>query len=103
MLFSTALFVLCGGKSMQRILEGFVISSRKADVGNKSGDFELLILRDVTDKWSRSVVERIVGDGAVVDFIKKVMVRVDDQEYMRDGQRKSFVKLSAFVPFFKTA
>ena len=83
---------------MLRILEGFVISSRKAEAGNKSGDFELLILRDINDKWSRSVVERIVGDGAVVDFNKKLMVRVDDQEYMKDGQRRSFVKLSAFVP-----
>ena len=83
---------------MLRILEGYVISSRKAEAGNKSGDFELLILRDVNDKWSRSVVERIVGDGAVVDYSKKVMVRVDDQEYMKDGQRRSFVKLSGFVP-----
>lgn len=83
---------------MQRILEGFVITSRKAAEGNKSGDFELLILRDVNDKWSRSVVERIVGDGAVVDFSKKVMVRVDDQEYIKNGERKSFVKLTAFIP-----
>lgn len=83
---------------MLRILEGFVISSRKAEAGNKSGDFELLILRDTNDKWSRSVVERIVGDGAIVDFNKKIMVRVDDQEYMKDGQRRSFVKLSGFVP-----
>ena len=83
---------------MLRILESYVLSSRKAEAGNKSGDFELLILRDVNDKWSRSVVERIVGDGAVVDYSKKVMVRVDDQEYMKDGQRRSFVKLSGFVP-----
>ena len=83
---------------MQRILEGFVISSRKAEAGNKSGDFEILILRDTNDKWSRSVVERIVGDGAVVDFSKKVLVRVDDQEYMKNGERRSFVKLTAFVP-----
>ena len=83
---------------MQRILEGFVITSRKAEAGNKSGDFELLVLRDLSDKWSRSVVERIVGDGSVVDFNKKVLVRVDDQEYTKDGQKRSFVKLSAFVP-----
>lgn len=83
---------------MQRILEGLVITSRKAEAGNKSGDFELLVLRDLNDKWSRSTVERIVGDGAVVDFNKKVMVRVDDQEYIKNGERKSFVKLSAFVP-----
>lgn len=83
---------------MQRILEGFIITSRKADAGNKSGDFEILILRDISDKWSRSSVERIVGDGAVVDFSKKVMVKVDDQEYIKNGERKSFVKLSAFIP-----
>jgi hypothetical protein len=83
---------------MQRILEGFIITSRKAEAGNKSGDFELLVLRDLSDKWSRSMVERIVGDGAVVDFNKKVMVRVDDQEYTKDGQKRSFVKLTAFVP-----
>ncbi|MBT9175103.1 MAG: hypothetical protein DDT22_00777 [candidate division WS2 bacterium] len=85
---------------MQRILEGYVISSRKADAGKQSGDFELLMLRDTNDRWSRSTVERIVGDGAIVDFNKKIMVRVDDQEYFKNGVRKSFVKLVSFVPSF---
>lgn len=83
---------------MQRIIEGYIITSRKAEAGNKSGDFEILMLRDTNDRWSRSSVERVVGDGAVIDFNKKVMVKIDDQEYTKDGQKRSFVKLVAFVP-----